>query len=410
MSRQKARTLALARADDNWPAAKVELRPIEKLTPYARNARTHTDAQIAQIAASIKEWGWTNPCLVDESDGIIAGHGRVLAARALGITAVPVLVARGWSEAQKRAYVLADNQLALNAGWDMELLKVELGDLLGGGFDLALTGFGDDFIADLLAPAGTEGLTDPDEVPETPAEPVTRRGDVWLLGRHRLLCGDSTNPDDVNKSLNGASADTLTDPPYGIGYAYRSHNDADSEANAQLVRDVFALAPGAKIWTPGLMNLARDMPIFPKVKVLVWHKKFAQAGNGLGGASTWEPVLVHGVKGGRLPNDYLEFSTDRETGLRDKHPCPKPVALFAHLIEHLLGKGIFEPFSGSGTTLIAAEKLARSCFCIEMDPAYVDVAVTRWERFTGQAATLEGDGRTFAEVAPERMKPTKAHA
>ena len=175
-----------------WPADQVERWAVSRLVPYARNARTHSDAQVAQIAACIREWGWTTPVLVDEAGGLIAGHGRVMAARKLGIAEVPVMVARGWSEAQKRAYVLADNKLALNAGWDEELLRVELADLRGMGADLSLIGFGEDELASLLAD-GTEGLTDPDAVPEVPAEPVSQAGDVWILGRHRLVCGDSTD-------------------------------------------------------------------------------------------------------------------------------------------------------------------------------------------------------------------------
>ncbi len=164
-----------------WPADAVERRPVADLVPYARNARTHSDEQVAQIAASIREWGWTVPVLIDEAGGLIAGHGRVMAARKLGLTEVPVMVARGWSEAQKRAYVLADNKLALNAGWDVDLLKLELGDLSLGGFDLGLTGFSDLEIGSLLADK-TDGLTDPDDVPDAPAVPVTVLGDVWLLG------------------------------------------------------------------------------------------------------------------------------------------------------------------------------------------------------------------------------------
>ena len=180
----------------SWPADKVERRPVAGLVPYARNARQHTDAQVAQIAASIREWGWTNPVLLDESQGIIAGHGRVLAAHMLGIADIPVMVASGWSEAQRRAYVLADNKLALNADWDEALLRVELADLQAMGFGVELTGFTGDELAELLAERG-DGLTDPDDAPDPPAEPVSRLGDVWLLGRHRLVCGDSTTVERV---------------------------------------------------------------------------------------------------------------------------------------------------------------------------------------------------------------------
>jgi ParB-like chromosome segregation protein Spo0J len=178
----------------------VEYRPVEELIPSARNARTHSDEQVAQIAASIREFGFTNPILVDGQNGIIAGHGRLLAARKLGVSEVPVIELAGLSEAQKRAYILADNKLALNAGWDTEMLAIEFGDLAGLGFDLSLTGFGDDELASILN-SGNPGLTDPDEIPEVPKEPVSRPGDVWLLGKHRLVCGDSTNRDDVALAL-----------------------------------------------------------------------------------------------------------------------------------------------------------------------------------------------------------------
>ncbi len=205
-------------AERQWPADNIEKQNVSDLVPYARNARTHSDAQVAQIAASIKEWGWTNPVLVDENGGIIAGHGRVLAARKLGIPEVPVMTATGWTEAQKKAYILADNQLALNAGWDMDLLKVELGELDDLDFDIDLIGFDGDFLANLLNEA-TEGLTDPDDVPETPDDPVTVEGDVWVMGNHRIVCGDSTSADVVAKLLGSVKPHLMvTDPPYGVEY------------------------------------------------------------------------------------------------------------------------------------------------------------------------------------------------
>ena len=184
-----------------WPADRIEHWPTARLMPYARNARTHSEAQVAQLAASIREWGWTMPVLADEAGMIIAGHGRVLAARSLGITEIPVMIARGWSEAQKRAYVLADNKLALNAGWDAELLSVELADLQGLGADLNLLGFSADEAASILA-RKTKGLTDPDDVPEAPAIPTSVLGDVWQLGRHRLVCGDCTDAKTVILALH----------------------------------------------------------------------------------------------------------------------------------------------------------------------------------------------------------------
>jgi ParB-like chromosome segregation protein Spo0J len=185
-----------------WPADKVERRAVATLVPYARNARTHSADQVDQIAASIREWGWTVPVLVDEDGGLIAGHGRVMAAKKLGIAEIPVMVAAGWSEAQKRAYVLADNKLALNAGWDNELLRVELEGLKELAFDIDLTGFSLDEVSTLLVDK-TAGLTDADATPEPPVEPVSVLGDVWLLGKYRLVCGSSTEVESVDKALNG---------------------------------------------------------------------------------------------------------------------------------------------------------------------------------------------------------------
>lgn len=224
----------------NWPADKIIRVPVEALIPYARNARTHSDEQVAQIAASMREWGWTNPILIDEAMGIIAGHGRVLAARKLGLVDVPAMVAEGWSEAQKRAYVLADNQLALNAGWDADLLKLELGELQALDFDLGLIGFPN---LDALLADKTEGLTDPDDVPEPPADPVTRLGDVWLLGRHRLMCGDSTSVPAMAALMAGEHADLLfTSPPYAQQRDYGVAKEYVSDWDA-LMQGVFAAAP-----------------------------------------------------------------------------------------------------------------------------------------------------------------------
>src|SRR6202030_3874782 len=218
-----ARARARAR-EDTWLAPDggrqlvVMWRNIEALIPYARNARTHSDAQIAQIAGSIREFGFTNPVLIDEKGGIIAGHGRVLGARQLDMTQVPTITLTGLSEAQRRAYVIADNKLALNAGWDPELLRLELGELKLSGFDLSLTGFGDLELKDIMADR-TQGLTDPDDAPAAPEHPVSQTGDLWILGRHRLLCGDSTVATDVERVLGGVEPHLMvTDPPYGVEY------------------------------------------------------------------------------------------------------------------------------------------------------------------------------------------------
>ncbi|HEX6992166.1 MAG TPA: ParB N-terminal domain-containing protein, partial [Gemmatimonadales bacterium] len=247
-----------------WPADKVERWAIDRLVPHAKNARTHSEAQVAQIAAAIREWGWTNPILVDEAGGIIAGHGRVLAARQLGILEVPVMVATGWSEAQKRAYVLADNKLAENAGWDRNLLRLELADLGELGFDLPLIGFSDLELQALSASA-SPGMTDPDAVPEAPVNPVAEPGDVWLLGKHRLVCGDSTDADTVAKALNGVVPHLMvTDPPYGVEYDPSWRNEAGVSATARTGRvsnderadwrEAWVLFPGdvAYVWHAGV--------------------------------------------------------------------------------------------------------------------------------------------------------------
>lgn len=389
---------------------KYEFWDIERLIPYARNARTHSPEQIAQLSASIKEWGWTTPILCDTEGGIIAGHGRVLAARKLGIDSVPVLIADGWSDTQKRAYILADNKLALNAGWDEELVGLELKELQDLGSDLSLIGFSDDELAELMDDKSvSEGLTDEDAIPEVPIDPITTLGDVWILGNHRLMCGDSTDIDSIDMLFDGQKADMIfTDPPYGIGYEYDEHKDDDNESNAQLVWDVFALHDCGKVWTPGLMNLARDIDRFGKTKVAVWHKKFAMAGNGIGGASTWEPILIINPQKRGLNNDVIVIKTDKEfvdgVNLRELHSCPKPVGLYEDLINSLSESksNIFEPFCGSGTTLIASEKTRRNCFGMEMSPKYCDVIIKRWEEFTGKKATLESNGKTFLEVQDGR--------
>jgi hypothetical protein len=217
----------------------VEYRPAAGLIPYARNSRTHSDAQVAQIAASIREFGWTNPILVDGENGIIAGHGRLLAARKLELAEVPVIELSGLTEAQKRAYIIADNKTALNAGWDEELLALEFGDLESLGFDLSLTGFGEEEIASIVS-RGTTGLTDPDEVPEPPQVPVSRTGDLWLLGKHRLICGDATNAEDVERVLSGVRPHLLvSDPPFGVNYdpSWREHFGNNEIARGKVLND-----------------------------------------------------------------------------------------------------------------------------------------------------------------------------
>lgn len=299
------------------PADKVEQWPIEKLVPYAKNSRTHSSEQVAQIAASIKEWGFTTAVLVDESGSIIAGHGRVMAARKLGMTTLPVMVAAGWTDAQKRAYVIADNKLALNAGWDNELLALELGELEDIGFDLELTGFSADEIKALMPVQVEPGLTDEDEVPEAPQEPVTKPGDVWVMGKHRLMCGDSTSVIDIDRLMGGVLADVwLTDPPYNVAYEggtkeklkIKNDNMADDQFR-QFLRDAYtaadtAMKPGAVfyIWHADLegynfRGAARDAGVD---RAPVPHLEEVLPGDGPPGLPMAARALLVRLEGRRL--------------------------------------------------------------------------------------------------------------
>ena len=401
----------------DWPADHVERRAIEALIPYVNNARTHSDAQVAQIAASMKEWGWTNPILVDETGLIIAGHGRVMAARKLGLTEAPVMVAKGWTEAQKKAYVLADNQLAANAGWNAELLSTELKGLDASGFDLTLLGFGD--LGALLADK-TEGLTDPDDIPEVPADPVSVLGDVWVLGKHRLMCGSCTDITAVDMLMDGATADLcLTDPPYGLGKGKESgKNDyaeyEDTRENLiQLAKDWLPIARSkAKVvvFSPGVTN----QWLYPEPNwVMCWFYGGGQLRSSWG-FNCWQPFLCYGKEPGLAAGrgarpDAVDMNTPANAG-DINHPCPKPVKLWLWMLSRLVfspNAVIYEPFSGSGTTIIAAQQEGLSVRAMELTPAYIDVAIKRWQDFTGQTATLDGNGRTFAELSAERL-PMKA--
>jgi site-specific DNA-methyltransferase (adenine-specific) len=404
------------------PADKVEQWPIEKLVPYAKNSRTHSEDQIAQLAASIKEWGFTSAILVDEDGGIIAGHGRVMAARKLGLASLPVMVAKGWREAQKRAYVIADNKLALNAGWDNELLALELAELDGLGFDVELTGFSDEEIKALMPVEVTEGLTDPDDAPAVQENPVTVPGDVWMMGKHRLLCGDSTSVDDLAKLTQGSLVDMwLTDPPYNVAYeggtkeklTIKNDSMGDDQFR-QFLRDAYTAAdtvmkPGAVfyIWHAdsegyNFRGAAKDAGWTVR-QCLIWKKSSMVLGRQ---DYQWkhEPCL-YGWKDGaghlwaadRKQTTILEFDKPARNG---EHPTMKPVALFEYqLLNNTKGGDIvLDSFGGSGTTLIAAEKNGRTAMIMELDPRYCDVIVKRWQEFTGKQATHAETGKPFAEV------------
>jgi site-specific DNA-methyltransferase (adenine-specific) len=403
------------------PADKVEKWKISKLIPYARNARTHSDEQVGQIAASIKEWGWTTPVLVDEEGGIIAGHGRTLAAQKLGMAEVPVMVAKGWSEAKKRAYVLADNKLALNAGWDNEMLALELGELGDLGFDLDLTGFTPEEISALVAIEVT-GLTDEDAVPDVPDEPITKLGDIYQLGNHRLMCGDSCSLTDMEKLCNGQLVDMwLTDPPYNVAYegktkdALKIQNDSmGNDQFRQFLRDAYVTAdlvmkPGAVfyIWhadSEGYNFRGAAQDAGWKVRqCLIWKKSSMVMGRQ---DYHWkhEPCLYGWKEGAghlwatdRKQTTILEFDKPSRNG---EHPTMKPVVLFEYqMLNNTKGADIvLDSFGGSGTTMLAAEKHGRHARLMELDPKYCDVIVKRWQEFTGKIATHAETGQPFAEV------------
>lgn len=408
------------------PADKIEHWPIEKLIPYARNSRTHSPEQVDQIVASIKEWGWTTPILVDEQGGIIAGHGRTLAAQRLRMPQVPVMVAHGWSEAKKRAYVIADNRIALNAGWDNEMLALEFKDLMEQGFDVELTGFSQDEIDALMPEQLEEGLTDPDDAPEAPANPVTVQGDVWVMGNHRLLCGDSTSVDDLERLCAGQMVDMwLTDPPYNVAYEGGTKekltikNDSMGDTQfREFLRDTYTAANAVMkagavfyIWHAdsegyNFRGAAKDAGWTVR-QCLIWKKSSLVLGRQ---DYQWqhEPCLYGWKEGAshlwasdRKQTTILEFDKPARNG---EHPTMKPVALFEYqLLNNTKGGDIvLDSFGGSGTTLIAAEKNGRVARLMELDPKYCDVIVTRWQAFTGKHAHLESDGRSFTEVMGER--------
>ena len=393
---------------ERWPADAVERRSVKELIPYARNARTHSDAQVRQIAASIEEWGWTNPILIDEKGGIIAGHGRLMAADKLGLVDVPVMVASGWSDEQKRAYILADNQLALNAGWDTELLGLEMKELMGAGFDVGLIGFGDDFLDGLLN-EGTEGLTDPDDVPETPDDPVTVLGDVHVMGKHRLVCGDSTSADAVAKALNGIAPHLMvTDPPYGVEYKadWREKAMGGKRADGLVENDdkadwseAWALFPGdvAYVWHAGNMaHIVAESLMACNLHIrsqIIWAKNQLVIGRG-DYHPQHEPCWYAVRKGrkGHYNGDRKQttiWNIDKPRKSETGHSTQKPVECMKRPIVNNSspGQAIYDPFLGSGTTLIACEMEGRACHGLELSPAYCDVIVKRWEDFTGEKAT-----------------------
>ena len=408
---------------------RIELWLIDKLIPFDRNPRTHSDAQIAQIAASIAEFGFNNPILVDTKAGIIAGHGRLLAARKLGLTEVPVIVLDHLSEAQKRAYIIADNQLALNAGWDDDLLRSELAALQEESFDVSLLGFEDEELSRLLAAQDAiEGLTDEDAIPALSEEPVSRAGDLLIMGDHKLLVGDATNRDDVARLMASETADLVfTDPPYNVDYEgyteerLKFKGDRMSatefkqflEAAFRSCRSI--VKPGASLYICHSSSWQREFQNTLEVAgfeircQIIWAKNTFAWGFGRY-KFRHEPIFYAHVAG---QSDAWYGDRSQSTLWEENkpvanrlHPTMKPVELIerALLNSSKAGDIVADLFGGSGSTLIGCERRGRKARLMEIDPRYADCIVRRYQEYTGQSAVLEGDGRTFDEIAQERLK------
>ncbi|WP_335645495.1 DNA methyltransferase [Methylobacterium durans] len=424
----------------------MESRSPSALRANPRNARTHSKHQIRQIADSIEAFGFLNPVLVDEAGMVLAGHGRLAAAKLLKLTGVPTLLASGLSEAQKRAYVLADNKLAEKAGWDRALLAIELGELAELlpplNWDLTLTGFETGEIDLILADHEEEEPAPEDAMPEVTGPAVTRRGDLWCLGAHRLLCGDARAADDLDRLMAGVQADMVfTDPPYNVPiaghvqgrgrvqhreFAFASGEMSeeafsrflhDSLGNAVRVSRAGAVHDVCMDWrhVAALIRVGEEL-YGALLNLCAWAK--TNAGQGSFYRSQHELVAVfrvgdeahqNNVQLGRFGRNRSNvWSYPGSSGFggeadRADHPTPKPVALVADAIRDCTGRGarVLDPFLGSGTTLLAAEKVGRCGYGLEYEPAYVDVAIRRWQTFTGRDAVLEADGRTYAEVGAE---------
>lgn len=406
-------------------AKKIVQQRTDSLLPYARNSRTHSEQQIAQIAASIREFGFTNPVLVDDDNGIVAGHGRVMAAQKLGMAEVPTINVGWLTEAQRRAYVIADNQLALNAGWDESVLAQEVAWLNEQNFSTELLGFDADFLDGLLAEddATSAGLTDQDDAPAVQATPITRLGDVWVMGKHRLMCGDSTSMDAVNTLTLGGGIDMVfTDPPYGMSYegGRGKKQFGTIKGDDQVGDDLVALVRGAmSAAKASSKDGAPAYVCFPWRTYSEFEAALLECGFEIGSCIVWDKKSIglgHGhyrpqhefifySKGGQFHGDRSQsdvwYMSRGNTGAY-VHPTQKPVELIEKAISNSSKGGdiVFDCFGGSGSTLIACEKNGRYARIMELDPKYCDVIVRRWQAFTGKQAVLECTGAPFPEAPP----------
>lgn len=412
---------------------KIKSVPIDQVKPYERNPRNNAGA-IEKVASSLREFGWQQPIVVDKEFVVIAGHTRLAAAKSLGMDHVPVLVASDLSPEQVKAFRITDNRVGEEAEWNFDLLKLELEELRLGEFDLSLIGFDTAELAGIMLT--TEGESDPETVPDAPVVPVTMRGDVWLLGRHRLVCGDSTNSDDVAKALNGVKPHLMvTDPPYGVEYdaswrakAMPSKNDPKrwKDGRGRAVgavmnddradwREAWVLFPGEVLYVWHGSNQSRmvidsiEAVGFELRAQIIWNKSHFAIGRG-DYHGKHEPCWYAVRKGGKghWNGDRKQttvWEIDKPQKSETGHSTQKPIECMKRPIENNSkpGDAIYEPFSGSGTTIIAAEMTGRRCYAIELDEGYVDVAVRRWQDFTKQKARLVRTGLTFDEVSAERL-------
>lgn len=426
-------------APDSRDAQELVQIAVSKLIPYARNSRTHSEEQVAQIAGSIAAFGFINPVLMDEKNVLIAGHGRLLAAQKLNLKTVPAIILRGLSETEKRALVLADNRIALNAGWDYEMVRLELEALAGDGFDVDLLGFDDGEFPD--PETGTEGLTDPDDVPPIASVAVTVPGDVWLLGNHRLHCGDSTDAGSVAIVMNGNKADLcFTSPPYGAGNTakLRDHYERGAESRKSFYDnhddnpvewlDLMRRWYSAAVDVCGLVVCNVQMLADNKVAMIQWlhdardalcdvivwdkgHGAPQMQSNVMNNA--FEFLFILGGNGSRsIPmadfhgdvQNIIRISPKGKNEFAESHAATMPVDLALWVMKTLCTKSnsIYDPFCGTGTTIIAAEQCGRKCYAVELSPKYCDISVRRWQEFTGLDAVLEDGGKTFAKIETKR--------
>lgn len=402
-------------------AEKVSIKPLKDLIPYARNSRKHSNAQIDQIAASMREWGWTNPVLVDENNTILAGHGRVMAAQKLGIENCPVIIAAGWSDDKKRAYVIADNKISENSSWDEDLLKIEIDDL--GGFDVSLLGFSDKEITQLLQ--NVQSVDGEDDVPEISDRVASSMGQVWLMGNHKIMCGDSTNADDVRRLLSNVRPTLMvTDPPYGVEYdaSWRNKlNKRSDTANGKVLNDDQADWSAAYRLFEGDVGYIWHATSFQHVV----YKGIIESGFEVRANIVWvknkltisrghyhyqhEPCFYICRKGksANWMGDRKQstvWNIDKNKKSETGHSTQKPVECMRRPIVNNSSPGqvVYEPFSGSGTTIIAAELTGRSCYAIELNPDYVDVAVKRWQTLTGGEAVDSITGVSFNDLLSKK--------